>query len=219
MNKKRLLFSKTGRAKYISHLDLLRTFQRIFRRAGIELRHSEGFNPHPYLAFALPLSVGAESVCELLDTELLLDLPEETIPALLTAAAPEGIEILRAYTPSAKFADIKWLEVEGRLAYDRGNAGAAEALTALFGSPSLVITKKTKKGLGDFDVIPAVDRISFVESGDREIILRAAISAQSPSTNPDNLITAIGTHLPSFAPDFASFTRLEIYDKDHHVFR
>ena len=49
----RLLFSKTGRAKYISHLDLMRTFQRAFARAGIQIKHTEGFNPHPFVSIAL----------------------------------------------------------------------------------------------------------------------------------------------------------------------
>ena len=57
----RLLFSKTGRAKYISHLDLMRTFQRAFARAGIAIKHTEGFNPHPFVSIALPLSVGYSS--------------------------------------------------------------------------------------------------------------------------------------------------------------
>ena len=69
MAKLRLRFAKEGRAVYISHLDLLRTFQRVFLRQGIVLRHSQGFHPHPILSFALPLSVGQESVCELLDLE------------------------------------------------------------------------------------------------------------------------------------------------------
>ncbi len=63
----RLLFSKTGRAKYISHLDLMRTFQRAFFRSGIQIRHTEGFNPHPFVSIALPLSVGYSSQCEILE--------------------------------------------------------------------------------------------------------------------------------------------------------
>ena len=59
----RLLFSKTGRAKYISHLDLMRTFQRAFARAKIAIKHTEGFHPHPFVSIALPLSVGYSSQC------------------------------------------------------------------------------------------------------------------------------------------------------------
>ena len=60
MDKMRLRFEKTGRAIYISHLDMMRTMQRVFARAGLELKYSEGFNPHPQISIALPLSVGTE---------------------------------------------------------------------------------------------------------------------------------------------------------------
>ena len=89
----RLLFSKTGRAKYISHLDLMRTFQRAFARAKIAIKHTEGFHPHPFVSIALPLSVGYSSECEILEFGLLEGTPYETVPQRLTAAMPEGIVI------------------------------------------------------------------------------------------------------------------------------
>ena len=66
MPKDRLLFVKEGRARYISHLDLMRTFQRAFLRADIPIKHTEGFNPHPFISIALPLSLGFSSQCEIL---------------------------------------------------------------------------------------------------------------------------------------------------------
>lgn len=66
----RLLFEKTGESIYISHLDLMRVFQRAFRRAGLLLRHSQGFTPRAIVSIALPLALGTESRCELLDFEL-----------------------------------------------------------------------------------------------------------------------------------------------------
>ena len=65
--KLRLRFEKTGRAIYISHLDLMRTMQRVFLRADCPLKYSEGFNPHALISILLPLSVGVGSVCELMD--------------------------------------------------------------------------------------------------------------------------------------------------------
>ena len=66
----RLLFEKTGDAVYLSHLDLMRIFQRAFRRADILIWHSQGFSPRAYVSIALPLSVGVESRCEILDFEI-----------------------------------------------------------------------------------------------------------------------------------------------------
>ena len=75
MSKIRLLYSKTGKAKYISHLDLMATMRRALLRAGIELKYSEGFNPHPYMSVALPLPVGCSSICELIDIGITLGAP------------------------------------------------------------------------------------------------------------------------------------------------
>ena len=72
MPKHRLAFSKADTAKYISHLDLMRTFQRAFLRAGLPIKHTEGFNPHAFVSIPLPLSVGYSSACEVLECELLL---------------------------------------------------------------------------------------------------------------------------------------------------
>ena len=66
----RLLFEKKGRAVWISHLDLMRLFQRAFKRAELPLTHTQGFNPRPSVSIALPLSVGVESSRELLDFTL-----------------------------------------------------------------------------------------------------------------------------------------------------
>ena len=66
----RLLFEKKGNAIWISHLDLMRAFQRAFKRADLPLTHTTGFNPRPSVSIALPLSLGIESRCELLDFDL-----------------------------------------------------------------------------------------------------------------------------------------------------
>ena len=113
MDKLRLRFRKTGRAVYISHLDLMQTMQRAFFRAGYALRYSEGFNTHPLISNALPLSVGAASECELMDFRLREDVDLDALPARLTAALPEGIEVLEAYEFTRKAAALKWLRVRG----------------------------------------------------------------------------------------------------------
>lgn len=216
----RLLFSKTGRAKYISHLDLMRTFQRVFLRAGVKLRHTEGFNPHPYMTFALPLSVGIESVCEMLDFDLAEEQDLNVLPELLNRTMPEGIVALKAYQPVKKFVDIIWLEIEGSLIYDKGIGNdTVTKLTALFNRKDLIISKKSKKGFVDTDIIPCINSIRFTEISKDEIALHAVITAQNPSLNPDNLIAAVKAHLPSCAPDFALFKRIEVYDGNHKIYR
>ena len=119
MNKLRMRFSKTGRAIYISHLDLMATMQRAFSRAGSRLKYSEGFNPRPQISIALPLSVGCSSVCELMDFQLLEEQVDITaLKDRLNATMPEGIEVQEIYEPTRKNAELKWLRIEGVFEYD-----------------------------------------------------------------------------------------------------
>ena len=88
----RLAFTKADTAKFISHLDLMRTFQRSFLRAGIHIKHTEGFNPHAFVSIPLPLSVGYSSSCEVLECQV-LDTPLEEVPRRMNAALPAGITV------------------------------------------------------------------------------------------------------------------------------
>lgn len=219
MDKLRLRFSKTGRAVYISHLDLMHTMQRAFSRAGYALKYSEGFNPHPQISIALPLSVGAASRCELMDFKLREDADLAQQPGRLTAVMPEGIEILEAYEPERKTAALKWLQVEGVFEYDaRDPAAMAEALRAFYEQESIVITKKTKRGMGETDIRPGIRSIAF-QAGAESVSVAAVVSAQEPTINPELLAEALRQKAPELAPDFAKFTRIETYDADMRVFR
>ena len=217
MDKLRLRFEKTGRAIYISHLDLMSTMQRAFARAELELKYSEGFNPHPLISILLPLSVGTASLCELMDFRLREEADLATLPARLTAALPEGIRALESYPAERKSVQLKWLDVSGVFEYDRG-APEPETLTEFFRQPELVIEKKTKRGLGQSDIRPAIERIAFEADG-ADIRVCARISAQEPTLNPELLCAALRQLRPELAPDFAEFTRLETYDAEMRVFR
>lgn len=93
MNKYVIHFSKKGYIKYTSHLDMLRLFKRAFKKTGISLVHSQGFNPHPKMGFAQPLSLGYTSSCEFLEFETQEVQDEREMAEKLSAAMPEGIEI------------------------------------------------------------------------------------------------------------------------------
>ena len=122
----RLLFSKTGRAKYISHLDLMRTFQRAFFRSGIQIRHTEGFNPHPFVSIALPLSVGYSSQCEILEFGLVGGASYEEVPARLTAAMPEGIVIHSCYPAQRPVKELSRVNYIINMEYEEGRPLEAE---------------------------------------------------------------------------------------------
>ena len=219
MDKLRLRFAKTGRAVYISHLDLMRTLTRAFLRAECRLKYSEGFNPHPQISIALPLSVGMQSVCELMDFKLIEDKnPEEILPAL-NAQLPEGLEALEVYEPERKVKELKWLSIEGVFEYDERSADdMLPELRDFFGQESIVISKKTKRGIADSDIKPAIKELDFSVC-DNEIHLSGIISAQEPTLNPELLAEALRQKKEEIAPDFAKFKRIETFDENMSIFR
>ena len=219
MDKLRLRFEKTGRAVYISHLDLMHTMQRAFSRAGYALKYSEGFNPHPQISIALPLSVGVASFCEIMDFRLKGDADLKELPARLTAVMPEGIRVTDCYEQVSRVALLKYLEIEGSFAYDeRDSAEMAKALTDFYAQDSIIITKKTKRGMGESDIRPAIREISFT-TGQGEVRLHTIISAQEPTLNPALLADALRQLKPDIAPDFEKFVRIENYLENMAVFR
>ena len=206
--KLRLRFEKTGRAIYISHLDLMRTMQRVFLRADCPLKYSEGFNPHALISILLPLSVGVGSVCEL-----------AALPERLTAVMPEGIRALEAYPAGRKVRELKWLRVTGRYEYDRADpAEMARKLSAFYARDAIVITRKTKRGEGQMDIVPAIAEL-HIRPEETRVTVEAVVSAQEPTLNPDHLVAALQQLVPELAPDFAAFTRQEGYTEDMQIFR
>ena len=88
MDKIRLVYSQTGRAVWMSHLDTMRTLQRVIHRADVPIRYSEGFNPHALLSILMPLSVGTASLCQIADIRVKEDVDLPTLPERLTSPLP-----------------------------------------------------------------------------------------------------------------------------------
>ena len=216
----RALFEKRGNALYISHLDLMRVFQRAFKRAGLPLTHTKGFNPRPSVSIALPLSLGVESGCELLDFELEgQTVSNEEICRLLNESLIDGVRVLSVYEDMGKIKDLACLDCRLCLEYDAGVP--ANALTQnrdRFARASLIMVKKGKNGLTEQDIIPMLRGLE-VNASEQEIWLNARICCQNPSLNPMQLSAAISKYLPDLKPDFVRCCRVEVYDKNETVFR
>jgi radical SAM-linked protein len=217
----RLLFQKTGNAIFISHLDLMRLFQRAFKRAGLPLTHSQGFNPRPSVSIALPLSVGVESLCELLD----FDLNGETVPCdeikeRLNQALVSGVEVLEVYENGRKIRDLSLLSCKVTLEYDGGvPEGAEEAIRELFAKDNVVVEKKSKNGIQEQDIIPMIKALDVVKVSKEELELQATVCCQNPTLNPMQLVAAIEKYLPELIPGFSKCCRLEVYDQENNIFR
>ena len=216
----RLLFEKTGNAVWISHLDLMRLFQRAFKRAGLPLTHTQGFNPRPSVSIALPLSVGVGSHCELLDFGLDGEaVANAVIMERLNKALVAGIRVLDVYDGGRKLRDLALLRCTVTLEYDKCvSEGAKEAIEALFARPSLIVPKKTKNGIQEQDIIPMI-RALEVTAGEREVVLDALVCCQTPTLNPMQLTAAIAREIPEMTPDHSVCLRLELFDTNEKIFR
>ncbi|MBU5627038.1 TIGR03936 family radical SAM-associated protein [Oscillibacter sp. MSJ-2] len=220
MSKLRLLFVKEAQASYISHLDLMRTFQRVFPRTGLEISHSQGFHPHPILSIVLPLPVGQSSQCELLDFTVEQETDGAGVPELLNPGFPKGLRVLECYPAVRPVKELASIRAKVEFLYDNGvPPDTVEQLGGLFSRESIVIQKKTKRrALADVDIRPMIRELTFTER-EQAVKALAVVQAQNPGLNPALLGEAIRRELPECAPDFVRVRRLELIDQEGAIFR
>lgn len=176
----RVKFTKTGSLQFISHLDLCRTMRSALIRAGLPVWYTEGFNPHPKMVFALPLSIGTQSVTEYMDIKMNEEIPEKDFMNILDAQTTDEMKILDVYRPQTKFNTIKWAE------YDIDFAGNIESAKNIFDNP-YVVMKRSKSGEKETDIVPYIGKISF--SAERVNVI---LSAENDSyLNPEYIASAV----------------------------
>lgn len=202
----RFRYEKTGKASYLSHLDMLRTVQRAFLRAGILLKHSEGFNPHPKISIAMPLQLGCESCCEALDASV-LTAPDNMTEAL-NRALPEGIRILSAAAPQMPVGKIAWADWELRFE----TSDEADRAEALLQNAALPVEKKTKRGISVLDIAPHRTLL-----GREGAVLMLRLRAGSPNVNTGDVAKALASF--EAAPVVRKARRTQFYNEDLEIFR
>lgn len=220
MSKLRLLFVKEAQAAYISHLDLMRTFQRCFPRTELDIRHTQGYHPHPILSIVLPLPVGQSSDCELLDFEVTQDTDGSGIADKLNTGMPTGIRVLDCYEARRPVRELDSLRADVTLEYDMAvPEGAAEQMKELLSRDSLVIQKRTKrKEQADVDIAPMI-RNAAVTADKHNLYLALTVQAQNPGLNPQLVEKAVAAYLPQLTPDFVRVRRRAILDANGQDFR
>ncbi len=209
MKSVRIFYTKTGRMKFVSHLDMNRLMIRVIRKSGIPVWYTEGFNRHIYINYAVPLSLGFEGVYEVMDIRLTDDnfFFKETV-SRLNAAAPEGIEFLRAEEPVLPTVDIAFAEYE--LTFDPENAPLYDKLKEFLTKESVICQKKDKKGrIKEFDIIPKIKSADF--TGDKALLVLAA--GNDGNLNPSLVLNAFFEQTDT-APVFCKVKRLMLFDKD-----
>lgn len=153
----RVFFSKMDRAKYISHLDLNHCVQRAMRRSRLPIWQTEGYNPHTYVAFMLPLSLGQEGVCEAMDFRLTEDVAPEEVMQKLNDSLPPDIRVISVTAPNYKNTDIA--SAEYRIESDVD----IEKFRAFTEREQILTEKKTKKGVSTVDLKPLISELSITE--------------------------------------------------------
>ena len=187
MKSVRIVFSKTGRAKYVSHLDLVRAMTRAVRRADIPLWYTEGFNRHPYLTFAAPLSLGYEGLRETMDIRMSDDFPFDELVNRLNAVLPEGLVAASAADAVAKAGDLA--AAEYRLTIHLPASVVQDALAA----NELLVEKRTKKKtMKTMDILPYFKNAVVEEAGENTTLLTVSLpSGSAENINPGLFITAL----------------------------
>ncbi len=199
----RLKFKKVGSLQYISHLDLQRTFMRVIVRSCIPAWYTKGFNPHAKLVFSTPLSVGAQSVCEYLDIRIDRDMSCEDIRDRLNAELTDELCILDAYLPENDFSQIAWASYEIEVFTCDADASLAKKANEILTTSPLVMTKRTKSGEKDVDIIPMIKSADVRYDNETGTLkLSCVLSASSTEyLNPELLITALKQNIGILAGD------------------
>lgn len=213
----RIFFTKKGRAKYISHLDLTRCMSRFLARTDIPIWYTEGFNPHIYMTFALPLPLGVEGLRESMDIKLTDEsYPLDKIPKILSPMLPMGMEILEAALPVDRPEAIALAEYRICLHHPQPDY-LKEQLEDFLAKDTMIVTKKTKKGNVQVDIRPHIQVLSMtVVEGCSQILLRTD-AGPSFNVNPALVLGAYEA-AGGTAPEYVQVARTAILREDLTLF-
>ena len=183
MSKIRVKFTRVGDVKYISHLDLMKFFDRALRRANIPIAYSQGFNPHPQMVFGLPLAVGTTSEAEFADFQLASEMKPEEFMAALNAQLPEGMRITKASILNSKDNIMKVIaaasyEVSCTLNNKFGFSEISQIVNNFMRQPSIVAEKEAKGKVKLVDIKPLIIDIRVV-SAESDSSLESCFSVET----------------------------------------
>lgn len=184
----RIIFGKTGAFKYIGHLDLAKTWERILRRAQLGLAYTQGFNARPRMQLAAPLPLGLTSECEILDIWLEKAVPVEGLAGHLMAVSPAGLPIYQVFEVPARAPALQTLVasavyritvsgIDREVLQDRVNT--------LLGQEHILRTRRGKA----YDLRPLILALQMDDSG--ALLAELAID-QRGTGRPDELVEALG---------------------------
>lgn len=214
----RLLYKKSGALRFASHLDMNRFMTRLLRLSKVPIWYTEGFNKHPYITFALPLSLGFTSEWEAVDFRITDDeMPPQKAKDMIAKVCPDGIEVIDLLEPTYKVGKIASAEFEIIFADDSG--ATAETLDSFLNEKEILVSKKTKRG--NIETFNAKEKIiNFdVQKKDSKVSLNIKLPAGgSDNVNPKIITSAYFEKIESKNP-FCSINRKMLYTSDGNIFK
>lgn len=221
MREVRLRFSKTGRLKYISHLDINRAMSRALKRAQIPLWYTEGFNPHPYMSFSLPLSLGVESLCESVDLRIISDITNDEIKNRLNNVLPQDIKIVDVYNDFRDNSEIVYSDYVYKFEF-KDNETAFEKIKNVLSSDEIIALKKGKQGrkrvMKETNIKSFIDKYSISIRNDVIVLNIRLLAGPEKNLNPSLLFDTI-IRLIDMDFEWKSIARISLLDKDYKEFK
>ncbi|MBQ4155557.1 MAG: DUF2344 domain-containing protein [Clostridia bacterium] len=214
MRNVRLIYKKSGRARYISHLDINRLFSRVLKRSGLPVWYTEGFNPHIFVTFALPLSLGFESEYDICDFRLDDEsISNEKVLEVLKNAFPESIEVVNVIDPLMKVKELTFAEYNVKIDCDKQ---MAEKLKGVLNAEEIIVEKTTKhKKTQTFDVKPKIKRMNITETEDGILVNLLLPAGSIENINPTIIFEKVWE---SADFEISSVKRGKLYDKNMQLF-
>lgn len=201
-----LKYARDERVKYISHLDFMRLFHRTIRRTGMNFLFSQGFNPHPLMTVAQPLSVGVTSDCEYMKVGFDGDFTEAEIVDTINKALPPGYKVLAAKRVEGKEIDLTKLD-KAVYTVELEYEGSVD-IDAFLANKELIVPKKTKSGVKDSDIRPYVYWIEKISENGGILVLKMCVAVGSVyNLKPQTVIDAMVKYLPDFKAGFMNVHR------------
>ncbi len=209
MSKYILKYSRDDRVKYISHLDFIRMFHRAVRRSGVDFLYSEGFNPHPIMTVAMPLSVGVTSDGEYMKVGFCDNYTEDEIKSRINQALPPGFEIISVYKLKAKEIDLtKITTADYTVLVELSEGSKPFEPTEILSKDSVVVMKKSKSGEKPSDIRPHIHSLEKISHNDNVLEYKMRLScSNSYNLKPDTVISAMEDICTSFKSEFISVHR------------
>ncbi len=220
MFKARMKFCKEGRARFISHLDLMKSMQRSIARAGLPVWYTEGFNRHAYVSVALPLSTGYSSEYEIMDFNFTCDTVPQDAVEKMNAVMPEGLRVLEIYPQEMKVGDIAYSEYKITYEFDGGvPKDFKKDVLALFAREEIELVKRTKRSEKPVNIQEFIHEINVSVLDDKTAIILAVNKAGNDNLSPEYISRAIKTYLPEIKFDGVLYHRTAAFNKNLKKFK